>query len=65
MISFIGGGGSTEATAEEAAEYLSWSPHWAPLMRLTKELGWSMTCTVPWRPNERCNSVLLWNIRRR
>ncbi len=38
--SFIGGGGSTEATAEEAAEYLSWSPHWAHLMRLTKELGW-------------------------
>jgi hypothetical protein len=38
--SFIGGGGSTEATAEEAAEYLSWSSHWAHLMRLTKELGW-------------------------
>ena len=38
--SFIGGGGSTEATAEEAAEYLSWSPHWACLMRLTLELGW-------------------------
>jgi hypothetical protein len=38
--SFIGGGGSTEATAEEAAEYLSWSPHWAHLMRLTLELGW-------------------------
>ena len=38
--SFIGGGGSTEATAEEAAEYLSWSPHWAHLMRLTLEMGW-------------------------
>jgi hypothetical protein len=36
--SFIGGGGSTEATAEE--EYLSWSPHWAHLMRLTLQMGW-------------------------
>jgi len=35
-----GGGGSRDATAEEAAEYLSQSPHWAVLMRLTKELGW-------------------------
>jgi hypothetical protein len=38
--SFIGGGGSTEATPEKAAEYLSWSPHWAHLMRLTLEMGW-------------------------
>jgi hypothetical protein len=38
--SFIGGGGCREATADEAAEYLSWSPHWAHLMRLTLELGW-------------------------
>jgi hypothetical protein len=22
------------------AEYLSWSPHWAHLMRLTLEMGW-------------------------
>ena len=38
--SFIGGGGCTEATAEEAAEYLSWSPQWAHLMRLTLKMGW-------------------------
>jgi hypothetical protein len=38
--SFIGGGGSTEATVEEAAQYLSWSSHWAHLMRLTLEMGW-------------------------
>ena len=38
--SFIGGGGSHDATAEEVAEYLSESPHWAKLMRLTKDLGW-------------------------
>jgi hypothetical protein len=38
--SFIGGGGSHPATAEEAAEYMSQSPHWAVLMRLTKELRW-------------------------
>jgi hypothetical protein len=38
--SFIGGGGWREATADEAAEYLSWSPHWAHLMRLTLEMGW-------------------------
>jgi hypothetical protein len=36
----LGGGGCREATADEAAEYLSWSPHWAHLMRLTLELGW-------------------------
>jgi hypothetical protein len=40
MGSFIGGGGSRQATAEEAAEYMSQTPHWAVLMRLTKELGW-------------------------
>jgi hypothetical protein len=40
MGSFIGGGGFRHATAEEAAEYMSQSPHWAVLMRLTKELGW-------------------------
>ena len=38
--SFIGGGASCDATAEEAAEYMSQSPHWTVLMRLTKELGW-------------------------
>jgi hypothetical protein len=38
--SFIGGGASRDATAEEAAEYMSQSPHWSVLMRLTKELGW-------------------------
>ena len=38
--SFIGGGGCREATADEAAEYLSWSPHWSHLMRLTLEMGW-------------------------
>jgi hypothetical protein len=38
--SFIGGGGSREATADEAAEYLARSPHRAHLMRLTLELGW-------------------------
>jgi hypothetical protein len=38
--SFIGGGGCTKATPEEAAEYLSWSPHWAHLMRLTLKMGW-------------------------
>ena len=38
--SFIGGGGSTEATVDEAAEYLVRSPHWAHLMRLTLEMGW-------------------------
>ena len=39
--SFIGGGGCRrDATAEEAAEYMSRSPHWPVLMRLTKELGW-------------------------
>ena len=38
--SFIGGGGSHPATAEEAADYMSQSPHWAVLMRLTKELRW-------------------------
>lgn len=41
MGSFIGGAGSREATAEETAEYMSQSPHWAVLlMGLTKELGW-------------------------
>jgi hypothetical protein len=40
MGSFIGGGGSRPATAEEAAEYMSRSLHWAALMRLTEELGW-------------------------
>ena len=38
--SFIDGGGRRDATAEEAAEYMSQSPHWAVLMRLTKQLGW-------------------------
>jgi hypothetical protein len=38
--SFIGGGGCREAAADEAAEYLSWSPHWAHLMRLTLGMGW-------------------------
>jgi hypothetical protein len=38
--SFIGGGGSREATADEVAEYLARSPHRAHLMRLTLELGW-------------------------
>ena len=38
--SFIGGGGSREATAAEAAEYLSWSPHWAHLMPADLEMGW-------------------------
>ena len=38
--SFIGEGGSCDATAEEVAEYLSQSPHWAKLMRFTMELGW-------------------------
>ena len=38
--SFIGGGGSREATADEVAEYLARSPHWARLMRLTLEMGW-------------------------
>jgi hypothetical protein len=38
--SFIGGGGCRESTVDEAAEYLSRSPHWAHLMRLTLELGW-------------------------
>ena len=38
--SFIGGGGSREATAYEVAEYLARSPHWAHLMRLTLKLGW-------------------------
>jgi hypothetical protein len=39
--SFIGGGGGgRRATAEEAADYMSQSPHWAVLMKLTKELGW-------------------------
>jgi hypothetical protein len=38
--SFIGGGGSREATADEVAEYLARSPHWAHLMRLTLEMGW-------------------------
>jgi hypothetical protein len=37
---FIGGGGCREATADEAVEYLSWSPRWAHLMRLTLEMGW-------------------------
>jgi hypothetical protein len=36
----IGGGGSREATADEVAEYLARSAHWAHLMRLTLELGW-------------------------
>jgi hypothetical protein len=38
--SFIGGGGSREATADEVAEYLARSPHWAHLMRLTLEMEW-------------------------
>ena len=38
--SFIGGGGSREASVDEAAEYLARSPHWVRLMRLTLELGW-------------------------
>ena len=38
--SFIGGGGSREATADEVAEYLARSPHWAHFMRLTLEMGW-------------------------
>ena len=38
--SFIGGGGSREATADDVADYLAQSPHWAHLMRLTLELGW-------------------------
>ena len=38
--SFIGGGASHDATPEEAAEYLSRSPHWAHLMRLTLKMGW-------------------------
>ena len=38
--SFIGGGGCREASVDEAAEYLSRSPHWAHLMRLTLQLGW-------------------------
>jgi hypothetical protein len=37
--SFISGGGCREATADEPPK-LSWSPHWAHLMRLTLELGW-------------------------
>lgn len=36
----IGGGGTRPATGEEVADYMSRSPHWAVLMRLTKELGW-------------------------
>jgi hypothetical protein len=38
--SFIGGGGSRETAADEVAEYLARSPHWAHLMRLTLEMGW-------------------------
>jgi hypothetical protein len=39
--SFNGGGGcGRRSTAEEAADYLSQSPHWAVLMRLIKELRW-------------------------
>jgi hypothetical protein len=38
--SFIGGGGSSEASADQAANFLARSPHWAHLMRLTLELGW-------------------------
>jgi hypothetical protein len=38
--SFIGGGGSREATADEVAEYLARSPHLAHLMRLTLEMRW-------------------------
>jgi len=38
--SFIGAGGCREASVDEAAEYLSRSPHWAHLMRLTLQLGW-------------------------
>ena len=38
--SFIGGGGFREGTAAESAEYLSWSPHWAHLMRLTLKMRW-------------------------
>ena len=37
---FIDGSSSRNAMAEEVAQYLSQSPHWAKLMRLTKELGW-------------------------
>jgi hypothetical protein len=32
--------GSREATADEVAEYLARSPHWAHLMQLTLEMGW-------------------------
>jgi hypothetical protein len=38
--SFIGGGASREATADDVAEYLARSPHWAHLMRLTLKMGW-------------------------
>ena len=43
MGSFIGGGGR-DATAEEAAEYMSQSPHWAVLMRLTKGARMGPSC---------------------
>jgi hypothetical protein len=38
--SFNGGGGCTEATAQQVAEYLARSPHWSRLIELTKEMGW-------------------------
>ena len=28
------------STAEEAADYMSQNPHWAVLIKFTKELGW-------------------------
>ena len=37
--SFIGGGGSREATAYEVAEYLARSPHWAHLNAVDPEVG--------------------------
>ena len=56
--SFIGGGGSREATAYEVAEYLARSPHWAHLMRLT--LKWAgTTCIAPWANYEETSTVAL------
>ena len=65
--SFIGGGGSTEAPAEEAAEYLSWSPHWAHLMRLTKELGIGLGRRAPSFSDKmkRGGSLLFWTTEHR
>ena len=56
--SFIGGGGSREATADDVADYLARSPHWAHLMRLTLKLGGTM-CIAPWANYEETSTVEL------